>query len=90
VLLQLPGRHSAHLLAVGVADLRAEQARETVDVTVAVRVEDVGALTAFDNEQFGAAGAEVAVPREVQKRRTLRDRSCMSAHSMPPFCSPAI
>ena len=46
-LLQLLGCDGAHLLAVGVADLRTEQAGETVDVAVPVRVEDVCALTAL-------------------------------------------
>jgi hypothetical protein len=48
---ELLGRRGGHLLAVAVADLGAEQARQRVDVAVALRVEDVRPLAALEHEQ---------------------------------------
>ena len=61
-----------HLLAVRVADLRAEQRREPVEVALAVGVEDVGALAALEHQQRLALGAEGAVAREVHQQVAVR------------------
>ena len=64
-LLQLGGRDLAHLLAVGVAELRAEEAREPVEVGVAVGVEDVRALAALEHQQRGRRAVAAEVQQQV-------------------------
>ena len=86
-LLQLLGRDGAHLLAVGVADLRAEQARETVDVAVAVRVEDVGALAAFDDHQLLAAGPKLPLRAKCKSVEPCATVPALWGHRCLQFCS---
>ena len=66
------GGRGGHLLAERVADLRAEQRREPVEVALAVGVEDVGALAALEHQQRLALGSEGAVAREVHQQVAVR------------------
>ena len=63
-LAHLRRRGLADLLAVRVADLHREQARQRVEIALAVRVLEVAALTADDDRHLGVAVAAHA--REVQ------------------------
>jgi hypothetical protein len=64
---ELLRRDGRDALAVRVAELGAEEARERVDVAPARRVEDVRALAAVEDDRLGAA-----VAREVQEERAIR------------------
>ena len=65
---QLAGAGGRHLFAVGVAELGAEQARERVEIALALDVEHVGPLTAVEHQQTVGARLDVAVAREVQQQ----------------------
>ena len=64
----LRARNRGHLLAVRVADLSAEQAREGVEVTVAVDVEHVRTFAALEHEEILVARPKPPVAREVQQQ----------------------
>jgi hypothetical protein len=68
---ELARRGGRHLLAVAVADLRAEQARQRIDVALALGVEDVRALAALEHQQvldalLGEMQQQVIVRRLLQ------------------------
>ena len=88
-------RHRRHLLAVRVADLAAEQGAQTVEVAVALGVEDVGALAPLEHQQRLAARPERAVAREVHQQvpvRLLLERldPHRVRHSHAASCSPGL
>jgi hypothetical protein len=61
-----------HLLAVGVADLAAEQRGQRVDVAPALRVEHVWALATLQDQQLVGARSVGAVAGEVQQQVLVR------------------
>ena len=79
-LLQLRGGDAGELLAVGVADLGAEEARQPVEVAVALGVEHVRPLAAFEHEQRGRAAVAAEVQQEVVARRLLQWRIGQEHH----------
>ena len=79
-LLQLRGGDAGELLAVGVADLGAEEARQPVEVPVALGVEHVRPLATFEHEQRGRAAVAAEVQQEVVARRLLQWRIGQEHH----------
>ena len=69
---QLRAGGGRHLLAVGVAELGAEQAREGVEVAMARGVEDVRSLAAVEHEEVLALGTEVGPLRVKWSSRWAR------------------
>ena len=69
---ELLARDRRHLLAERVAELAAEQRAQTVQVALAVGVEDVRALTALEHQQPVPAGPEGAVAGEVHQQVAVR------------------
>ena len=69
----LGGGRRGQLLAVGVAELRAEQRGEGVEVPVAVGVEHIWALAALEHEDRLAVRSERAIAGEVHEEVLVSD-----------------
>src|ERR1700691_3296622 len=65
---QLRAGGAGHLLAIGVAELSTEEAREGVDIAPPPGVEHVGPLAALEHEQVTLARERPAVAREMEQR----------------------
>jgi hypothetical protein len=81
-LAHLRGRGLADLVAVAVADLHGEEARERVEVAAAADVLEVAAVAAHDDRR--PLGAELAHAREVEPEVVARGLLERRGHGRAP------